>query len=671
MIYKDQEDTDEKIETSDAQLEIEQDESGVVRKVMKSVREAIEATKSWNKVAREDQRFSAGDQWTNEEREALEEQGRPCLTFNKIEPLLALVAGWERENSFRIRVFPEGGEDRIFSEIGDRILKAVDKWSKLNYKLDYVFDDGINCGKGWLEMAITYDYDIIHGDLIFRNRTPFQILVDPDSVEYDHEDAEHMIKMVKVTKSKLKTMYPKKVAIIDDIREDINFIGETFEEGDKDNYHLGKSDIDENIPGDISDDKGDAKLWLFEKWYKIYKDRYFVYDVNSARLLKFDDEAEATAKRDEIIAQAQDKQQKALAGFQLAQVTTQMSMAQEPQIDPATGMPQPPPQAPTPPSVEIPDIRVITRKVPQMWYCAVVSGKLLQEEIISPFEPYYSGFPFFNYYANWNPSIDDDELRIKGVTRSIKDANREINKSRSQFLHILNTSANSGWVGDEDALTPEGWKDLERLGSMAGITIKKKPGKELSRIESSAPNMANIMRGDKAEQDIKEISGINPDAMAIQDKTTSGKAISLRIKQALTILSKYFRNFRYTKEMIGGAIFSMIPEIFDVPTIRKVIGEDFMAANQIDDGTLTAFLAQISDGKYDINITEADNSATIRQETFEQLMEMAQSGMPIPPEVMLEFASIPNAKEIGEKIMAYQQQQMAMAQAKAAPQGGK
>ena len=51
-------------------------------------------------------------------------------------------------------------------------------------------------------------------------------------------------------------------------------------------------------------------------------------------------------------------------------------------------------------------------------------------------------------------------------------------------------------------------------------------------------------------------SGINADALAIQDKTTSGRAIALRIKQAVTILSSYFRNFRYTKEMVGTAIFA-------------------------------------------------------------------------------------------------------------------
>jgi hypothetical protein len=624
----------------------QKDSTGMVARTMRRAKIAIIGVNDWNKSAREDFRFALGDQWTEEEREKLKEQSRPCLTFNKIEPLINLVGGYERENSMRIRIFPEGGEDKIFSEIGDKALKAIDKWSKLNYKLDHIFDDGITCGKGWLEMAISYDDDIINGDLIFRQRTPFEVLVDPESNEYDHSDAEYMIKLVRVTRSYLKQMYPSKKGVIANIQDDLtNWLtdGQSLKEGDADNYHLGKetSGIPDQYGLDSQQGREEEKLYLLEHWYQEFKEKFFVFDYKMNKLEEYETEALAQSKRDELLDEAQAKYEQAMIGYQLA-------------------LTQPDPNnPPVEPSREELDIRVIKRNVPEMYFCAVCGGELLQKPAISPLEPYYSGFPFFNYYASWMSSAPSSELQIKGITRNIKDANREINKSRSQFLHILNTSANSGWIGDEDALTPAGWKDLESLGSTPGVTIKKRTGKELNRIEPVAPSMAQILRGDKGESDIKEISGINTDALAIQDKTTSGRAISLRIKQALTILSRYFRNFRYTKEMIGGAIFAMLPEIFDVASLRKVLGLEFMKINNIDDGYLQAFFAQIKDGKYDVVITEADNSASIRQETFEQLMEMAQAGMPIPPDAILEFSAIPNSKEIIERVKAYIEQQAA------------
>ena len=109
------------------------DKTGTVKEIERKVRLYLQKENGWREEAREDFKFALGDQWSQSDRDLLKKEGRPCLTFNKIEPLLDLVGGWQRENSMRIRIYPEGGEDKIFSEIGDRCLKAIDKWTKLNY----------------------------------------------------------------------------------------------------------------------------------------------------------------------------------------------------------------------------------------------------------------------------------------------------------------------------------------------------------------------------------------------------------------------------------------------------------------------------------------------------------------------------------------------------------
>lgn len=119
------------------------DPSGLVKRVERKTKRALRAVRKWREAAKDDYKFALGDQWTNEERELLKEEGRPCLTFNKIEPLVDLVVGYEIENSMRIRVNPEGGEDMLFAEVGDRIVKAIDKWTKLSYKLSQEFEDGL------------------------------------------------------------------------------------------------------------------------------------------------------------------------------------------------------------------------------------------------------------------------------------------------------------------------------------------------------------------------------------------------------------------------------------------------------------------------------------------------------------------------------------------------
>jgi len=643
------------------------DETGkseLIEEIEQNYKLAASAVASSNEVIKEDFRFALGDQWTAEEREVLEVQGRPCLTFNKIEPLINLIGGYQRENSLRIKAFPEGGEDKLFSEIADKLLGFIDKTSKLSYKLDHEFDDGIIGGKGWIEMAVNYDRDIINGELIFRQLTPYQVLKDPEGREYDQSDWGFMFKVSNYSRARLKTLYPTKEDVIEAFESDDYANLEGMEspaiESDADNYHNKKG---MGVPASAISDgdvpRSQQTFTLLEYYHRKFIERFFVFDVNNGVLEKFNKKEEAEARRTAIIKEYNEKYAKEVEGHDAASTFAPMAQAMAGGSTAAAPAPAPDLPPPVKDNIEA-KIKVIKRLIPEMWYAAAACGQELQEDIISPFEPSYSGYPFFQYFANWNPSAETEEFRVKGITRNIKDPNREVNKSRSQYLHILNTSANSGWIGDRNALQREEWEDLKQLGSKPGIVIKKRPGASLERISPAQGSLANITRGEQAEQDIKEISGINPDALAIQDKTTSGRAISLRIKQAITILAKYFRNFRYTKEMVGDAIFAMIPEVFDIPKIKKILGEKFIQDNNISDGILQAFLQQVKDGRYNIDITEADNSSTIRLETFEQLIELAKSGYPIPPDAILEFSAIPNSKEIIDRMKVYAQEQQAL-----------
>jgi len=620
------------------------DPSGLVKKIERKTKRALRAIKSWREAAKEDYKFALGDQWTNEERDLLKNEGRPCLTFNKIEPLLDLVIGYEIENSMRIRVNPEGGEDVLFADVGDHIVKAIDKWTKLSYKLSQEFEDGLISGEGILEMAVSYNEDIINGDLIFRLLSPIgfpTVVFDPDHREYDLSDCGFAVKLSKLTKERLVELFPKKASVIENFTVDVADyldIAGLQHEGDTDNYHLGKEDqYKDDMPDSITDNMGpDQKYLLKELWERKPVAKFFVFNVIENRLERFDTKEAAEAKAAEVRKVYEDRNMAAMMGYAALALPGPLGKSPMESVG----------QVSPPPVPEIPDVKVIERTVLCMYYSACACGYVLQEEIKSPLEPAFKKFPFFPYRAKWRPNIGDNELALKGMTRNLKDPQKQLNKSRSQFLHILNTSANSGWVGDDDALTSEGWKDLEKMGSTPGVVIQKRKDRELTRIQPAGGSTAHLADYEQSNQDIKDISGVNADALAIQDKTTSGRAIALRIKQAVTILSPYFRNFRYTKEMIGTAIFSMIPSVLDVNEIKKIVGQDFMTKNGIDDGYLKAFLAQIADGKYDVVITEADNSATLRAETFDQLAELAKAGLPIPPDVILEFSTIPNSKEI-------------------------
>ena len=226
-------------------------------------------------------------------------------------------------------------------------------------------------------------------------------------------------------------------------------------------------------------------------------------------------------------------------------------------------------------------------------------------------------------------------------------------------------------VGDEEALTDAGWRKLEEMGSKPGITVRKKRGYELREIQPKGPNQAHLIREEKAEQEFKEISNVNPDLMGMQEGTASGRAISMRIKQAVLALVRLFSNYRYSKEIVGLFMLQMIPSLFDVKKMKKVLGPDYMSkaidkeryADGLTDGVLSAFLQLVTDNKYDVYVAEADQNSTIRYEIFQELTELLKAGAPIPMDLVIQYMDLPNSQEVIEKIKEEQQKQMALAQA--------
>jgi hypothetical protein len=209
-------------------------------------------------------------------------------------------------------------------------------------------------------------------------------------------------------------------------------------------------------------------------------------------------------------------------------------------------------------------------------------------------------------------------------------------------------------------MKPDMIKKLENMGSMPGLVVQKPKGTEATRIQSVPSPVAQINREQMASESIRKVSGVNADLMGSQDsKSDSGRQMALRIRQAILVLEKAFVNFRYTKEILGTAIFKIIPSMFNASKVRRILGESFMQENELDLGKLKAFLQLVRDGEYDLTITDSEDSETIRQETFEALMTMAEKGMPVPPDVIMEFSPISNKTEIKRRMTEYAQSQAA------------
>lgn len=605
-------------------------EEELSEEMTQNFRMAFDAAREWIDEAKEDIKFKAGDQWDPEDKELLRSERRPCLTFNIIKPIVKLISGHQLQNSARIQVAPEGGEDQKFSAIADRLLNHIDEQASLDFNLGYLFAGGETTGRSYLELYMDYDDDPIFGRLkAIYHAKPGVIFPDPRGTSYDLNERQFLFKLTKKSKSELKELYPDKEKEIDEISEDSENpdLLMAGEEGDRNNYGIDPNRSKKGInrsPMDEPEKEGLMQYHVLEYWRLKLKMRYWVYFVNSGDEIDFDTDEEAQA---EIAARLDAYTKSGGLPDQWAVVQRQ-------------------------------------RRKRCMYVAVRCGGQILTKpDAKSPFEPNYSGFPFFQFIADWTPEAEKDIDQIQGIVRCMKDAQREKNKARSQALHIINTTANSGWIIDSDSMEDNKKQELEAFGSTPGIIIEKLRGSTVQRIEPVPAPAAQMVREKAADDSRKEVSGLNPDLLAMNESNEpSGRAIALKIRQALTILEPDFRNFRFTKKLIGVAIMKMVPTMFDIPKIEKILGENFMANEQIDDVVLKTFFAQIEDLKYNVRIAEQGDTKTMREETFEDMMQIVQGGTAIPFEILLDFMQVPNKQELLNKMAAYQQQQMAMAQ---------
>ncbi|MGE4357520.1 MAG: portal protein [Candidatus Omnitrophota bacterium] len=286
---------------------------------------------------------------------------------------------------------------------------------------------------------------------------------------------------------------------------------------------------------------------------------------------------------------------------------------------------------------QYPFLKAVKRVIPILNLTTMV-GDIVLQDIKDPFRG-ISLFPLVRFVADF---VNADKPYVKGEVDDLIDPQMEINKRRSQALHIINTSANSGWEFDEDTfvgLSQERAK-LEKMGSTPGITVMKRKGTYLKRITPMPLPDALITLDRLADDDIKKISGVNPDLLGFKEEAgTSGILANLRKQQGLITCEPLFDNFEWTQKILGETLLEFI---------RKTdILSDEEIANIVDAQRYSIELLKSRKvGKYEVVLTTSPSSPTTRIMNFTMLMELVKMGFPVPPKLLLTYSDIPGKEEM-------------------------
>ena len=310
---------------------------------------------------------------------------------------------------------------------------------------------------------------------------------------------------------------------------------------------------------------------------------------------------------------------------------------------------------------------------------AAVMDRVLLEKMDSPYEHGY--FPFVPLVCTYYGCGD----LPSGFVRDLKDPQREINKRRIQELHILNTVGNGGGFIEDDAMTPEQFSEFEQKGSIPGHFTRVRPGtissgKIMERGLSSPP--AGVMAAEQqATQDLSAISGINEALMGTDiPRESSGRAIALKQKQAITHIAPMFDQLRSTKKQIALILWGrrghkgIVPQFYTADKIYRVEGKNgqqFIHVNEqviqqdpMGNAIITT-LNDLSHGDFDIVIAETQATTTARQAQMWGLVDAVQKlGIPgdMVFDLILDLSDLPNKHELKMRWQQRQEQQAQSAQ---------
>lgn len=172
---------------------------------------AQETEKENRQLALEDIRFArAGDQWPDDIKSQREQEGRPCLTINKMPAFIRQVVNDARQNKPQIKVYPvDSGADPETAKVVNGLIRNIERASKADIAYDTAVESAVSGAFGYMRVNLDYAYDDVF-DLdiaVDRVENPFSIYGDPYSTSADGSDWNDAFVTERLSKKEFEARY--------------------------------------------------------------------------------------------------------------------------------------------------------------------------------------------------------------------------------------------------------------------------------------------------------------------------------------------------------------------------------------------------------------------------------------------------------------------------------
>ncbi|NMG64364.1 genomic island protein [Azoarcus indigens] len=292
----------------------------------------------------------------------------------------------------------------------------------------------------------------------------------------------------------------------------------------------------------------------------------------------------------------------------------------------------------------------ITRRMMKRVRWIVSTCDALLHDTWSPYDR-FTVVPFFPYFRRG---------KTRGMVDNAVGPQEALNKAVSQYVHIINTTANSGWAVEQDSLTNMTTEQLEEFGASTGLVVEYATGKRPP--QKIQPNQvpAGVDRIiDRAAGTLKEVTV--PDAMrGTQGPETSGIAIQSKQFAAQQGLAVPLDNLARTRAMVADWIDYAITKYYDSERVFRITKTDPLSGKEVEEELTInqwvpesgGYLNDMTSGEYDVVVTEQPMQVTFENGQFQQAMEMRGAGVRVPDSVVIRHSNLTDKHEIIQQMEA-------------------
>ncbi len=554
--------------------------------------------------------FFFGNQWKDTDIAALQRFRRPALTINKIKTTVSTILGEQIANrseiSFRPRV---GTQHADLASVLTKVFKQISDNNQLAWLRSDVFADGMISGRGFYDVRIDYT-DSMMGEVVIDHLNPNCVLLDPDANSYDPAKWGEVFVTSWVTPDDIEVLYNKADADLLRGRDHsaFDYSYDSIANLDARDTFAGKDRVQPSFATTERD--GDthtvrAIRTIDRQYRKLRKVRHFV-DPTTGDMRRIPEGWD----RERIAAVRQ------AAGFE-----------------------------------------VIEKLVRAIRWTVTADDIVLKDE----WSPYgnFTIVPYFPYFLHG---------KTAGTVEDLLGPQELLNKATSQELHVINTTANSGWKVKSGALTNMTVEELEQKGAMTGLVLEVN---EMDGVDKITPNQVptGLDRVTfKAEEHIKSVSGVNDSMQGFDREDVAARAIQAKRQAGSTsTLSKPLDNLTRSDFYLARNILNLVQTFYTEPRILTITDGSPMAQTeevQINQPTPEGqILNDLTLGEYDVVITSVPHRETLEDSEFEQATALRELGVPVPDDVLIDTSRLRDKKQIIQRMMGDQNSPEAQAQA--------